>query len=49
VLIITGVTRCFDTADRYNREANSTSTSGCRANRAPLESMDKDAIRASLG
>ena len=48
VLIITGVTRCFDTADQNNREANSTSPAGCRANRALIESMDKDAIRAWL-
>ena len=48
VLIITGVTRCFDTVDKYNLEANSTSPSGCRANRALIETMDKAAIRAWL-
>jgi hypothetical protein len=48
VVIITGITRCFNTADRYNGEANSTSPAGCRANRALVETMDKDAIRAWL-
>jgi hypothetical protein len=48
VLIITGITRCFNTADKYNLEANSPSPSGCRANRALVETMDKDAIRAWL-
>jgi hypothetical protein len=46
VVIITGIKRCFDTADKYNRDANSTSPAGCRANRALVETMDKDAIRA---
>ena len=46
VLIITGMKRCFDTADKYNRDANDPSPSGCRANRALIESMDKTAIRA---
>jgi hypothetical protein len=48
VVIITGIKRCFDTADKYNNDANSPSPSGCRANRALVESMDKDAIRAWL-
>jgi len=48
VLIITGITRCFDTADKYNLEANAPSPSGCRANRALVETMDKSAIRAWL-
>jgi len=48
VLIITGVTRCFDTANKYNLEANSASPAGCRANRALVETMDKSAIRAWL-
>jgi hypothetical protein len=48
VVIITGIKRCFDTADKYNIEANSPSPSGCRANRALIESMDMDAIRAWL-
>jgi len=48
VVIITGIKRCFDTADKYNNEANSPSPSGCRANRALIETMDKDAIRAWL-
>ena len=46
VLIITGITRCFDTADKYNLDANSASPAGCRANRALIETMDKTAIRA---
>ena len=48
VVIITGVKRCFDTADKYNIEANAPSPSGCRANRALIETMDKDAIRTWL-
>ena len=48
VLIITGVTRCFDTTNKYNLEANSPSPAGCRANRALIETMDKSAIRAWL-
>jgi hypothetical protein len=48
VLTITPVARCFDTANKYNTEANSTSPAGCRANRALVETMDKDAIRAWL-
>jgi hypothetical protein len=48
VLIITGVKRCFDTADKYNKDANDPSPAGCRANRALIESMDKAAIRAWL-
>ena len=48
VVIITGTSRCFDTADKYNRDANSTSPAGCRANRALVETMDKGAIRAWL-
>jgi len=46
VVIITGIKRCFDTGDKYNSEANSPNPSGCRANRALIETMDKDAIRA---
>ena len=46
VVIITPITRCFDTANKYNREANATSPAGCRANRALVETLDKDAIRA---
>ena len=48
VLIITGIKRCFDTADKYNREANSPSPAGCRANRALVETLDKAAVRAWL-
>jgi hypothetical protein len=46
VLIITPITRCWDTADRYNQEANSPLPSGCRANRRLVETVDKDALRA---
>lgn len=48
VVVITGITRCFNTADKYNRDANSPGPAGCRANRALVETMDKDAIRAWL-
>jgi len=46
VVLITGVARCFDTADPNNRSANAPGPSGCRANRALVETLDKDAIRA---
>ncbi len=46
VIIITPVARCFDTADRNNRDANDPSPAGCRANRALIESIDKAALRA---
>jgi hypothetical protein len=48
VVIITPITRCFDTANKYNREANSSSPAGCRANRALIETLDQDAMRAWL-
>jgi hypothetical protein len=48
VVIITGVKRCFDTADKYNRDANAPTRGGCQANRALVETMDKDALRAWL-
>ena len=48
VLSITPVERCFDTANKYNAEATSTSLAGCAANRALIQTMDKDAIRAWL-
>jgi hypothetical protein len=48
VLIITPIARCFDTADRNNREANAPSPAGCRANRALIESLDKAALKAWL-
>lgn len=48
VIIITGVARCFDTADKYNRDANSSSPAGCRANRALVETLDMAAVRARL-
>ena len=46
VLTITPVARCFDTSNKYNREANDPSPAGCAANRRLVETMDKDAIRA---
>ena len=46
VLIITPIARCFDTANKYNLEANSTSPAGCRANRGLIESLDKAALKA---
>ncbi|HSC28996.1 MAG TPA: hypothetical protein VLD67_17100 [Vicinamibacterales bacterium] len=48
VVIITPIDRCFDTANTFNRDANSTSPAGCRANRALIETMDINAIRAWL-
>jgi hypothetical protein len=48
VVIITPIARCFNTADKYNIDANSPSPAGCRANRALIETMDKAAIRAWL-
>jgi hypothetical protein len=48
VVIITPITRCFDTADKYNGDANSASPAGCRANRSLVETLDKAAIRAWL-
>lgn len=46
VLIIMPITRCFDTANKYNLEANSPSPAGCRANRGLIESLDKAALKA---
>jgi hypothetical protein len=46
VVIITPINRCFDTANKYNTEANSSSPAGCRANRRLLETFDRDAVRA---
>jgi hypothetical protein len=48
VVIITPIARCFNTADKYNNEANSASPAGCRANRALVETLDKEALRAWL-
>ena len=48
VVVITPIARCFDTANTYNREANSASPAGCRANRALIETLDKNAVRAWL-
>ena len=48
VIVITPIARCFNTADKYNTEANSASPAGCRANRALIETLDKPALRAWL-
>lgn len=48
VVMIGPITRCFDTANKYSREANSPSPAGCRANRALIESLDKASVRAWL-
>jgi hypothetical protein len=48
VVVIRPIARCFDTANKYNRDANSPSPAGCRANRALIETLDKDAVRAWL-
>jgi hypothetical protein len=46
VVIITPVARCFDTANKNNTEANSSSPAGCQANRRLLETLDRDGVRA---
>ena len=38
----------FDTADRDNRQESAPGPSGCRASRALVETIDKDAVRAWL-
>jgi hypothetical protein len=48
VVIIRPIARCFDTADKFNRDANSPSPAGCRANRGLIETIDKQALRAWL-
>jgi hypothetical protein len=48
VLVITPVDRCLDTAGKPIQGASGTSPAGCAANRALVESMDKDAIRTWL-
>ena len=48
VLVISPMADCFDTANKNNVGANSTSPAGCAANRKLVETMDKDAIRAWL-
>jgi len=45
VIMVRGITRCFDTADPSNRAANDPLPSGCRANRALVETIDKAALR----
>jgi hypothetical protein len=45
-VLIRGYARCFDTADAYNRQANDPRPAGCRANRALVQGIDNDAIRA---
>jgi hypothetical protein len=46
VVIIKPITRCFDIANKYNGEANTTTPGGCRANRALIDTLDRDALRA---
>ena len=48
VVLIGGFARCFNTAGQSNRQANSPGPAGCRANRALVETIDKDAIRARI-
>jgi hypothetical protein len=48
VLIITPIERCFNTADKFNQEANSALPAGCASNRRLVETIDKDALRAWL-
>lgn len=48
VVLIRGFDRCLNTADQSNRQANGPSPAGCRANRALVETIDKDAIRARI-
>ncbi len=48
VLLITGIARCFDTANPGNRDALAPGPSGCAANRALIETIDKSALRAWL-
>jgi len=48
VLSITPVARCFAPPSKYDPGPISKSPAGCPANRALIETMDKDAIRAWL-
>jgi len=48
VVIVTPINRCFDTANKNNTEANSSSPAACQANRHLLETLDKEAVRAWL-
>lgn len=48
VLIVTPIERCFNTADKYNQEANSELPAGCPANRRLVETVDRDALLAWL-
>ena len=48
VVIIAPVARCFETGDKYNRDANAPGPAGCAANRRLVETMDQAAIRAWL-
>lgn len=48
VVLIGGFERCFNTADPSNRDANSPGPAGCHANRALVETIDKDALRARI-
>lgn len=48
VILITSIARCFDSADPYNLDARAKGPHGCPANRALIETIDKDALRAWL-
>lgn len=48
IVIITSIARCFDTTNRSNVDATSSSPAGCSANRKLVETIDKDALRAWL-
>ena len=48
VVVITQIARCFDTANKYNADANSTSPAGCSANRKLVQTMDMEAIKVWL-
>ncbi len=48
VILITGIARCFDSANPYNRDAREPGPHGCAANRALIDTIDKAALRAWL-
>ncbi len=48
VVIITGIARCFDAAGPDSRDLRTSGPHGCTANRALVDTIDKDALRAWL-
>lgn len=48
VLLVTGIARCFDTSNPFNRDAVAQGPSGCAANVALVETIDQGALRAWL-